>query len=175
MCLERAEKASSIAMNIVIINHNAGSIKHGMEFRPYYFAREWLKEGHNVTIVAASFSHYRRLNMPCNSITVEQVNGINYIFMPVPEYDNNGEDRLSNMQSFAEQVGLHRQMLIELKPNLVIDSSSHPLAAKMCHEIAEACGARYVASIHDPWELLPLELADMAGYDAVCVKQSSLD
>lgn len=50
-------------MNILVINHNAGSIEHGMEFRPYAFAREWIKSGHKVTIVAASFSHYRQKNV----------------------------------------------------------------------------------------------------------------
>lgn len=47
-------------MNIILINHYAGSNIHGMEFRPYYLAREWVKMGHNVTIIAASFSHLRQ-------------------------------------------------------------------------------------------------------------------
>ena len=29
-------------MNILIINHYAGSPEMGMEFRPYYFARAWV-------------------------------------------------------------------------------------------------------------------------------------
>ncbi|MCX8053345.1 MAG: glycosyltransferase WbuB, partial [Armatimonadetes bacterium] len=49
-------------MHIVILNHYAGSPIHGMEYRPYYLAREWLKAGHDVTIVASSFSHLRRYN-----------------------------------------------------------------------------------------------------------------
>ena len=28
-------------MNILLINHYAGSDYHGMEFRPYYMGREW--------------------------------------------------------------------------------------------------------------------------------------
>lgn len=47
-------------MNIILINHYAGSNFHGMAFRPYYLAREWVKMGHNVTIIAASFSHLRQ-------------------------------------------------------------------------------------------------------------------
>ena len=31
-------------MNILYINHYAGSMKHGMEFRPYYLSREWIKK-----------------------------------------------------------------------------------------------------------------------------------
>ena len=32
-------------MNILIINHYAGSPEMGMEFRPYYFAKEWTAMG----------------------------------------------------------------------------------------------------------------------------------
>ena len=46
-------------MNILLINHYAGSLEYGMEYRPYYLAREWVKLGHNVTIVGANFSHLR--------------------------------------------------------------------------------------------------------------------
>ena len=49
-------------MNILIINHYAGSPEMGMEFRPYYFAKEWTAMGHRVDIIAADFSHLRRVN-----------------------------------------------------------------------------------------------------------------
>lgn len=47
-------------MKILLINHYAGSDLMGMEFRPYYFAREWIAAGHKVTVLGASFSHLRR-------------------------------------------------------------------------------------------------------------------
>ena len=43
-------------MNILYIDHYAGSKNMGMEFRPYYLGKKWLEMGHNVTIVASSFS-----------------------------------------------------------------------------------------------------------------------
>jgi hypothetical protein len=43
--------------NIWIINQYAGSILHGMEFRHYYFAKEFIKLGHKVTIISGSYSH----------------------------------------------------------------------------------------------------------------------
>lgn len=47
-------------MNIWIINEYAGSPYHGMEFRHYYLGKEFLKQGHNVTIISASYSHLFR-------------------------------------------------------------------------------------------------------------------
>jgi len=49
-------------MNILLINHYAGSPEHGMEYRPFYFAREWVRAGHRVLVVAADFSHLRQVN-----------------------------------------------------------------------------------------------------------------
>lgn len=51
-------------MNILLINHYAGSPDLGMEFRPYYMAKEWQKAGHHVRIVGGSFSHLRK-KQPC--------------------------------------------------------------------------------------------------------------
>ena len=44
-------------MNILYINHYAGGPLYGMEYRPYYLAREWVRGRHKVTMVAANFSH----------------------------------------------------------------------------------------------------------------------
>jgi hypothetical protein len=46
-------------MNILYLNHYAGTPALGMEYRPYYLAREWVRAGHRVTMVAADFSHVR--------------------------------------------------------------------------------------------------------------------
>ena len=46
-------------MNILMISHYAGAPQYGMEFRSYYMAREWVKMGHRVMVVGASFSHLR--------------------------------------------------------------------------------------------------------------------
>ena len=66
-------------MNIVLINHYAGSPEMGMEFRPYYFAREWVKMGHKVDIIAADFSHLRRKNPNVSEdFQTDVIDGINY-------------------------------------------------------------------------------------------------
>jgi hypothetical protein len=46
-------------VNILLINHYTGSPQHGMEYRAYYLAREWVGLGHKVQIVASAYSHVR--------------------------------------------------------------------------------------------------------------------
>ena len=50
-------------MNTLYINHYAGPPALGMEYRPYYLAREWVRAGHAVTVVATSFP-YGRASQP---------------------------------------------------------------------------------------------------------------
>ena len=39
-----------LKVNILLINHYAGSPAMGMEYRPYYMAKEWLKLGHKLQL-----------------------------------------------------------------------------------------------------------------------------
>ena len=47
-------------MNILLIDHYAGSPELGMEFRPYYMGKEWMKQAHQTVIIGGSFSHLRK-------------------------------------------------------------------------------------------------------------------
>ena len=92
-------------MNILLINHYAGSPEHGMEYRPYYLAREWVRLGHDVTIVAASFSHLRTREPQVNGkVTTEEIGGIRYIWLKTPPYPENGPERALNVFSFTHQL-----------------------------------------------------------------------
>ena len=73
-------------MNILIINHYAGSDIYGMEFRPFYFGRELAKLGHEVTVLAAGYSHLRRRNPEVSvDFTEEKIEGVRYIWLKTPE------------------------------------------------------------------------------------------
>ena len=66
-------------MNIVYIEHYAGTPSLGMEFRPYYLAREWVRAGHRVQILAASYSHVRARQPEVGDTPRNQVvDGIDY-------------------------------------------------------------------------------------------------
>ena len=64
-------------MNILLIDHYIGGGSYGMEYRPYYLGREWVKQGHSVTFVGGSFSHLR-LQQPnvTNDFDEENISGI---------------------------------------------------------------------------------------------------
>ncbi|PQQ29159.1 glycosyltransferase family 4 protein [Photorhabdus hindustanensis] len=153
-------------MNILYINHYAGSPEYGMEFRPYYLAQEWLKHGHRTTILASSFSHVRaRQPNVGNKITEENINGINYIWYPTRVYNGNGITRVINIFSFLFQVFLNlnrKKNINEIKPDVIIASSTYPLDIWIAKHIAKKSGAKLIYEIHDLWPLSPIELGGMS-------------
>jgi len=88
-------------LNILLINHYAGTPSLGMEYRPYYLAREWVRTGHRVTVVAANFSHVRARQPQAGQ---EVVDGITYHWLPTPGYQGNGLGRVKNIWHFLRQV-----------------------------------------------------------------------
>ncbi|TBL70842.1 glycosyltransferase family 4 protein [Paenibacillus thalictri] len=151
-------------MNILLINHYAGSVKHGMEYRPYYMARKWTELGHKVTIVAASHSHLRtqapRLDGP---ITREVVDGITYIWLKTPGYEGNGAKRVLNMFAFVSKLLQYGSRLSsQLKPHVVIASSTYPLDVIPAKKIADKAGAKLMFEVHDLWPLTPIELGGIS-------------
>lgn len=128
---------AEIRMHIMLINHYAGSNIHGMEFRPYYLAREWVKSGHEVTIIAASYSHLRHKNKQIDVLEEEYVEGIRYLWLPTSAYQGNGIRRLKNMLQFVYQLYKNLSKLASLKPDAVIASSTYPLDSYPAYKLAK--------------------------------------
>lgn len=143
-------------MNILLINHYAGSPSLGMEFRPYYMAREWLKMGHQTRIVGASFSHLRK-QQPVKK--KEVVDGISYSWIKTNCYQGNGIGRIVSMAEFIGKLFLgYKQLLRDFVPDVVIASSTYPLDNYIAEKIARHYKAKMVYEIHDLWPLSPMEL-----------------
>jgi glycosyltransferase involved in cell wall biosynthesis len=138
-----------------------------MEFRPYYLAREWLKNNHQVTIVAASFSHLRnKAPQLRGSVTEEIIDGIRYFWIKTPAYEGNGVARAFNMFAFTSRLYLHRSKLAsEIRPDVVIASSTYPLDIYAARAIAKGSDAKLVFEVHDLWPLSPMELGGMSRYN----------
>lgn len=151
-------------MRIVLINHYAGSLHHGMEYRPYYFAREWRKLGHEVAIIAATHSHVRTRQPPAHGWwNGETIDDIPYVWLKTPGYRGNGFGRMFNMLAF---IGLlyrySARIRREFRPDLVIASSTYPLDTYPAFRLGRRCGAKNIYEVHDLWPLSPVELGSMS-------------
>nr|HPG80754.1 glycosyltransferase [Piscinibacter sp.] len=152
-------------MNILLINHYAGSPRHGMEYRPYYLAREWVRLGHRVQIVAASWSHVRSVQpSPAGDEVIDEtIDGIAYRWLPTPPYGGNGVGRVLNIWAFLKQLWRDApRWASEFRPDAVIASSTYPMDIWVARRIARLAGARLVHEVHDLWPASPIELSGMS-------------
>ncbi|MFM2406110.1 MAG: hypothetical protein RL223_3990 [Pseudomonadota bacterium] len=147
-------------MNILYLNHYAGSPALGMEYRPYYLAREWVRAGHAVRMVAATYSHVRTRQPEAGEQTLD---GIDYLWLPTPPYQGNGAGRVWNIARFLGQVWSRTDALIaRARPDVVIASSTYPMDVWVARRIARKAGAVLVFEVHDLWPLSPIELSGMS-------------
>lgn len=147
-------------MNILYINHYAGSPALGMEYRPYYLAREWVRLGHRVRMLAADFSHVRARQPMSGDETID---GIAYRWYSTPRYEGNGLGRVRNIWTFLRAVWRDTASLVgEARPDLVIASSTYPMDIWVARRIARRAGAKLVFEVHDLWPLSPIELSGMS-------------
>jgi len=165
-------------MNIVYIEHYAGTPALGMEFRPYYLAREWVRAGHRVQILAASYSHVRARQPAIGSRPQdESVDGIGYRWYPTRAYQGNGLGRVRNIWQFLQQVWRDTDRIVrDMKPDVVIASSTYPMDIWVARRMARRARAKLVFEVHDLWPLSPIELSGMSPghpFARLCAKAES--
>ena len=147
-------------MNILYLNHYAGSPALGMEYRPYYLAREWVRSGHRVQMLAADFSHVRARQPAAGDETID---GIDYRWYATPPYQGNGLGRVKNIAAFLRAVWADTPRLVrEFQPDVVIASSTYPMDIWVARRLARRARAKLVFEVHDLWPLSPIELSGMS-------------
>ncbi len=153
-------------MKILLINHYAGSPSMGMEFRPYYFAKEWIKKGHHVDIISANYSHLRRVNPSVKKdFQRENIDGINYYWIKTNNYDKNGVKRSLTMFEFITKLWIHSKWIVDnLKPDVVICSSTYPLDTYVGQRIRKISKkpVKLIHEVHDMWPISPIEIGGMS-------------
>ena len=138
----------------------AGSNYHGMAYRIFQFSIEFKKRGHEVMIVAASFSHARRINPIVKKVlTDEIIEGIEYKWIKTPKYKGNGIGRVVHMFVYNLRLWFYAKRITkEFKPDVVIASGVSPLDFFGCYRIAKKSNAKILLEIGDLWPLSPIEL-----------------
>jgi glycosyltransferase involved in cell wall biosynthesis len=147
-------------MKIVLINHYAGGPELGMEHRPWFMAREWIRAGHQVTVIASGFAHTRTHQPSVRGIVCDDnVDGVPYLWIKAPAYQGNGVMRLINIFTFVARLWIRsRRFARRFRPDVVIASSTYPPDIWPAHRMARFANAKLVYEVHDLWPLSPMEL-----------------
>ena len=166
-------------MRILLINHYAGSHELGMNFRPYYLAKNWLKMGHSVSIVGSSYSH-SRIKQPkiTGLVSREKISNIDYIWLYGNRYFGNGIGRAVNILLFVFQ-SLFLFFILRKPYDVILTSSTFTLDifTAIIYKNLQQVFFRSKKSIiifepHDLWPMALTELGKMSKYNPFVVLNS---
>jgi len=152
-----------MSKTIWFINDYAGSAYHGMEFRNYYFAKEFVKLGFKVYIITASHMHlFKKLPKVKGSYTLEEIDGINYLWVKVPKY-NSSTDKKRVLKWFIFSAKLFNLPLKKMqKPDFIIASPMATFLTLPAFWLAKRFNARFIFEVKDIWPLSIMELGNIS-------------
>ncbi|NQY25956.1 MAG: glycosyltransferase family 4 protein [Piscirickettsiaceae bacterium] len=130
--------------------------------RQFYLAREMVKQGYTVYLIAASYTHFLR-SPPrvAKSFELEIVDGINFVWVKVPVYENShSKQRILNWFLFAWKL-LKLPKIITDKPDVILASSPTIVLFLAARKLAKKFKSRLVFEVRDIW---PLTLVNVGGY-----------
>lgn len=156
-------------MNILYINNFAGSKNLGMELRPYYLGKNWVKFGHRVSIIASSFVHVRAKQPEVTlNFQKEVIDGMDYYWIKCPKYSGIGFVRLISFSIFILRLIFESRFVArKLKPDYVIASSTYLWDVYPAKMIAKHSGAKLVYEFPDIQPLTIMEVFNYSKYHPV--------
>lgn len=138
-------------MKIWLINHYAVPIKYYPLARTTNFAKYLTKQGHNVTIFAASSVHNSDLNLISDKSTFVELNvdSIKYVLIKTSQYKGNGLSRIINMFQFASRLPKVCERFD--KPDIIMASSATPMACTAGIKLSKKYKRKCIAEVSDLW------------------------
>jgi glycosyltransferase involved in cell wall biosynthesis len=154
----------------LIINQTAGSPYHGMVYRNYYIAREWVKQGHRAIIISGSYFHnFGQLPHTTGLFTKEMIDGIEYWWVKLPQYSHSRSfGRLFTLFIFPFLL-LFFPFWKLLKPETVIVSGPPHLSIFNAWIWARIWGATLVYEVRDIWPLTIVKLGNVSPWNPMII------
>ena len=138
-------------MKIWLVNHYAVPPQYYPLARPSLFAKNLIKMGHDVTIIAASTAHNSDKNLIKGNEKVKKFtdDGIPYVLIKCSDYQGNGIKRVINILEFARKLPGVLKTLEQ--PDAIVSTSFDPLSCYEGIKYAKKHGIKAVAEIADLW------------------------
>lgn len=132
--------------------------------RHYDLAVELVRRGYRVKVFATdvNLSLRKRTKLqPGQLYSIEQRDGVEFVWVQSAEYEGNNWRRALNMFSFTWNfMRVTRLLGKQSHPSVIVGSSPHPFAALAAQRTAKRLGARFFLELRDLW---PQALIDMGG------------
>ena len=146
--------------NIWILNHYAITPDITGSTRHYDFALELIKKGYKISIFASGFQHQgerKEIKLEKKeSWRIENIDGINFVWIKTFPYQKNDWRRTVNMFSYLWRVYCLGRKITKInknikKPDIIIGSSPHLLSPLCAYWLSKIYKAKFIIEIRDLW------------------------
>ncbi|MBC8485797.1 MAG: glycosyltransferase family 4 protein [Bacteroidetes bacterium] len=159
-------------LNIWIINHYAGNLELGMEYRHFFLAKHIKNLNHKISLISSSFHHlYTTLPQIDGLITFQKFEGIPYGFIKTTTYKGNNVRRLINMIVFSLRLAKYYDIFEEAfgKPDIILGSSPHPFVVINLLHLKKIYKIPVIYEVRDPWPRVIIELGVLSPRNPLCL------
>lgn len=159
-----------------IVNQTAGSPYHGMVYRNYYIAREWVKQGHRAVIISSSYFHnFTKFPETKGLFTCEIIDGIEYWWVRMPKYSQSRSlGRLGSIFLFPLLLLLFPFWRLA-KPDTIIVSGPPHVPILNAWIWSRWLGATLVYEVRDIWPMTIQKLGGISKWHPVIVLLSMFE
>lgn len=151
-------------MKIWLVNHYALPPSGPGGTRHHSLATKLMQRGHKIMIVAANVNHYTGEAKPVGKNgrwIVADEDGIPFLWIATPRYRGNSIKRIMNMVTFALRFSSSVQRAGLWRPDVILGSTVHPLAALAAAHYAHCKRIPFVYEERDLW---PQTLIDLGAF-----------
>ncbi len=139
-------------LNIIILNHHAGSPDVGSGGRHFDIGKSLSQRGHRVCVLASSYNNRNDSYYSDKEVMREKFND-NFEFIRLktsPAYKGN-VSRFRNYYDYMKKASKFDDF--GFKADVVIASSVHPFAWAAGYDISKRHGAKFIVEVRDLWPL----------------------
>ncbi|CAM3263767.1 glycosyltransferase family 4 protein [Nocardioides dubius] len=166
--LGRRSAGPEARRHLWIVNHYAARPGEAGQ-RHFSLAAAMRQHGWSTSILACSVQHYtgdQRMH-GWRLQKTEEHDGVVFRWLRGPRYASNGVARILNMVGFAVLVLLPRSTHRLARPDAVIGSTVHPLAALAASRLARRHRVPFIFEIRDLWPETLIELGSLPRHGVV--------
>jgi len=144
---------------IWLLNHYAITPNMPGGTRHYDFAKELIKRGYKVTIFASSFHYTQHKELKLKGdekYKIENIDGINFVWIKTFPYKKNDWQRVINMISYMHRAYWLGRKITDIdknikKPYIILGSTVHLLAPLSAYWLSKYYKVKFIMEVRDLW------------------------
>lgn len=164
-------------MRIWIINHYALPPSSAGGTRHYNFAKQLMRRGHDVTLIAANYDHFSHayISSSAKRGELDHTYDVPFLWVPTPAYQGNTVKRFWNMLVFSRRLLQKKYLPHTSPPDVIIGSSPHLFSAFSAYRLAKHFKVPFILEIRDIWPDTLVDLGKISNHHPLIILMKRIE